>query len=393
MKNSSKPSRHLLSLGLLGLTLTLTLSACMENTLGKLPAPLTNAATPDSHTAIAQLEGSIGSGPVANATITVNDHNGTPLKTVLGDDKGHYAFRARFDASAFPLILKAEGGLDLVTLERSGLTLMAAATASAATGQANITPYSTLITKLAQRLMGGISEANLKRASQIVTAELNLGLYGPLKADPVTTPINATNIHIMLKCSKSLGELIDRTQRSLAKAGDQTTANDIVDALVSDLTDGRLDGLGNRGTQAKISALAQLIAGQIALEALTNNLKIKGHTATAAMDTTIATLFPHGQSKTKDVFISADLIHQAIASITVANQIIPSPYLEMLTTKLSTLPPYSQPKRIKRELPADASNYLTEVIHYVARASEDEIRYINLLASSAHARPETPVSS
>ena len=392
MKYRSKPNRRLFSLGLLGLSLAL--SACMENTLSKLPLPQPDTAKSGHHTVVAQLEGRIGSAPLANATITITDHAGTPLKTVLGDDKGQYAFRARFDESTFPLILEAEGGIDLVTLQRSDLTLMTASATPAAEGnEANITPYSTLITKLARRLMGGISAANLKRASQIVTSQLNFGLYGPLKDDPIATDINATNIHIMLKCSKSLGELIDRTRQTLTQAGDKTTANDIVDALVSDLMDGRLDGRGNHGTRPKISALAQLIAGQIALEALTNNLKIAGHEATEAMDTTIATLFPRGQSKTKDVFISSDLIHQAHTGVNVANQIIPSPYLEMLSNKLTTLPPYSRPKRIKRELPADAGNYLTEVIHYVARASDDEVRYINLLATSAQPQPKPSVSS
>ena len=97
--------RHFYKLPIL-LALGLLISACSGS-----------SDTPSkSDDVTADIRGSVGDGPIVNATITIRDNNGIVQETVYSDGQlATYQTNFSLQEHQYPLTLMAEGGIDLVT--------------------------------------------------------------------------------------------------------------------------------------------------------------------------------------------------------------------------------------------------------------------------------------
>ena len=153
--------------------------------------------------------------------------------------------------------------------------------------QVNITPFSTLIVKAAQKMRGGLSDSNVAAAKRAVLDKFGFGLDPTLIEDPITTSITEANVANMVKASEALGEMVRRTRDRILATGSMASGDIVMDALAADMQDGVPDGRGAAGTSPKITALANVVSGTVLVEALSNNLKVGGVVATAVMDQAI----------------------------------------------------------------------------------------------------------
>src|SRR5690606_28092099 len=112
--------------------------------------------------------------------------------------------------------------------------------------------------------------------SAIVIREMNFGLDTSTIPSPAFTEITESNIANIVRSSEALGELMRRTRTGLALAGYIRPHNDIVRAIAADIADGRLDGQGAAGMDARASAVASVAATQILVEQFQNRLEVNG---------------------------------------------------------------------------------------------------------------------
>ncbi|MFN2310184.1 MAG: hypothetical protein ABR553_10720, partial [Gammaproteobacteria bacterium] len=194
--------------------------------------------------------------------------------------------------------------------------------------------------EMARAMPGGLSPANLAAATNIVVREMNFGLDTATVPNPMYTRIDETNIANIVRASEALGELIRRTRTSMARAGHIRTHNDIVLALSKDLTDGRLDGRGAAGTDARLSAVASVAASQILVEQFQNRLHVNGTLAVPAMNSSITQTLPKTPSKalTGSVRIPQAMITQANRLLSAVLSVYTNPSLAALAKTLRTIP-------------------------------------------------------
>jgi len=176
--------------------------------------------------------------------------------------------------------------------------------------------------------------------------------------------------------------MIRRTQHDLTQAGYSYSNNDVMNALSADLSDGLLDGLSESGqAQPRISAVAHLVAGEVAIEAITNDLRVNEQHITAELDYSISSSFPSSRLRTENAHLTNEMIEQAYLATKTAGEIIPSPHLSIIKSRLRQLTAFTQPERARRELPPSSKGYLNNVITYIASASEQEIKRVNRLST------------
>ena len=94
--------------------------------------------------------GSVGDGPITGATVTIMDRNGTILATETSDNTANYQVTLKVPKDAYPLHITATGGIDAVTQSQPDFSLASVAT-DPAQSKAHINPFSTLITRMADR--------------------------------------------------------------------------------------------------------------------------------------------------------------------------------------------------------------------------------------------------
>ncbi|GEM_PF-1483485 len=339
-----------------------------------------------------QLSGSVGDGPVQNATVTVTD------------SAGHERVRDRSDLSAkytvtvpagtpFPVRIAAAGGTDIVSGSTPDFTLLSAAL-SPDQRTANLTPLTTLIVRTAETLPGGLTAANVDAARRDVMGTLSFGLDPAQVPDPITTPITAANVAGVLRANEALAELIRRTRATLVSAGATITDDGIVDALAADVSDGALDGRGAPGTDPRVSAIAHVVAAQVLTEALAGRLQVGGADATVALDTALHVTAPGvpAGATVAAVPITGGALAEARRAIRAARAVSSAPVLGTLLGAVSALAPGATPQAFAAVLPAGADSELARTRTLVGTATAATLASINTVANEPLGLPAPVIS-
>ena len=120
------------------------------------------------------LNGSVGDGPISNANITVYDKNGNLISTHMGDANANYDITVKVRGNAYPLVIEAKNGTDVVTNMSPDITLKSVAWKESKT--VNLNPFSTLAVETATVMAGGLTESNINLAISRIFANYSFGL-------------------------------------------------------------------------------------------------------------------------------------------------------------------------------------------------------------------------
>lgn len=338
---------------------------------------------------VVTLSGSVGDGPIVGANVSVYAANGKLISTFSSDSYANFSVGVKIPKGSYPLLVEAKNGVDLVTGSAPDFTLLSVVE-NTSDSQVNLNPYSTLIVATAQQMPGGLkSNNNISAASNIVLTKMNYGLDTSLIQDPIKTPIDTGSIANIVKSSETVGEMVRRTRDNVSGAGYITSGNDVIQSLAADLTDGTLDGRGASGTNARISAVANMVTAQVTIEAMRNSLNVNGVNATFALDSAIKTTLPatSDNALTSSVPVNSQTIDQAKSSVAAAYTIAPSPKLITLASTLESIIPGSSSASVAQILPSSSTTDITQAITLAASANDSELELINTAAATV-----TPVN-
>ncbi|HIE64373.1 MAG: hypothetical protein ABGX83_08965 [Nitrospira sp.] len=262
------------------------------------------------------ISGSAGDGPSVGGAITVKDGLGalvttTPVNPVT-DGTAHFSFTVSA-GTVTPLIITVSGGTDIVTGAVQDFPLTTAVTTLPAGGTVtgNANPLSTLAVATATALGGGtLTPGNLAVATANVLGAMGFGF--PTGVDPITTPVDTTNVAGVLRANEAAAEMIRRTSNATGSTIASTIAN-----LANDLTTGAIDGRMAAGVTpdpqaANIAAAALAQQSTIAVETLTNNLTVttpageaipgaSGANFTTVLNTSLLTIQPTAAGADADI--------------------------------------------------------------------------------------------
>ncbi|VAX27505.1 hypothetical protein MNBD_NITROSPIRAE01-388 [hydrothermal vent metagenome] len=331
------------------------------------------------------ISGSVGDGPIRDATITVKNANDTVILSTTGDAAAHYSLSVPAD-TIYPLILTATGGIDMVSNVTPEFDLLSTVI-SPGDQTANITPFSTFIVKIAQALPGGLTAENMSTAKAYVISQLNFGFDDSNIADPISTPIDMDNIANIVKSSEALAEMIRRVHAAMLSIGSSFTQNEIIEMLARDLSDGKIDGRGVDPVDARLAAMATIASAEVLLEALRNELQVGNSDASSAMDDAIKTVLPGAVMTTADVSITERMLKQATLSIDAAQVVAPSSALETLSQTLNDIAPGSSAAQIQDVLDAGINNTLASVLQTIGEASDEMIETVNRFVREENSAP------
>ena len=334
-----------------------------------IPAPETTTSKPE-----AILSGSVGDGPITNAQIKITDATGAVIGAAVSDTTASYTIDLP-QGTAYPVVVEATGGTDMVSGAGPDFTMLSVAMDSSA-NTVNINPFSTLIVKTAQAMPDGLTPANISAAKLDILDQLNFGLDPALVPDTVTTPINEANVAAIIKASESLGEVVRRTRSTLQVSGIDLTGDDIIDAIATDMTDGIMDGRG-AGANPQMAATVNIVSGQVLVEALVNELNVNGFDATLLMDNAIRLSVPNATMTTSDVLINYGALEQARIAVAAAQVHSPSSNLTTVALILASLSGNSLAADIALALPADPGNAFDEAVSLVAVSTETQLEAVN----------------
>ena len=329
------------------------------------------------------VSGSVGDGPVTGATVEIYNASGNLVSSETSDNTASFKSSLRLNRNNYPLILRVSDGIDLVTGDAPDFELVSVVMKSSNT-TANINPFSTLIVKMAESMPGGVSNDNIAFSKSVVMDKFSFGLDPSVIDDPVTKRISSKNIAQIVKASEALGEMIRRTRDQITASGRPVSGDDIVNAIAADMADGFLDGMGATGSDSTIAAVANVITGQVLVEAMTNTLKVNGVVATVVIDQSILTT--HRSTKTTQlsdsVRITSGLLEQAAFSVAAAQVVDNSSQLSNLAADINSLSAGAKASDAARVLSANSSSWLNNAISVSSTAGSQDLIAINLTANN-----------
>ena len=295
----------------LALSLLLAVSGCNFDSAFEVGGNETPSPNPDA-IVTARVVGSVGDGPIVDARLRVFTNSGQLLMETRSSSTADYDLSVRTAGRNYPLTIVADEGTDLVTNAPPDFGLVSVIMRPGTRETVNLTPFSTLIVKAAQKA-GGITDASIANATEAVLHRYGFGLDTKIVADPIFTPMDDRNVHVIVKASETLGEMIRRTRDALITSGTNLDGNAVVEALAADLTDGWIDGKGAKGHDPRIAAVANVVSAAVMVEAMANRLHVYNVDATNAMDNAIRQVRPNApaSSNTRNVPIPADALAQS----------------------------------------------------------------------------------
>ena len=353
------------------------------------PAPVGTAdLEPDIDVAV---EGSVGDGPVANATIAVRTSTGALLQNVVGSQLAGYNVTLKTKGRFFPLFLEATGGTDLVTNLPPDFTLRSSALAPGNRTTANLNPFTTLAIATAEQMSGGATAANVRAALGTATSKFNSGLTTLAAGGVMEATINDSNLPEMVKSSETLAEILRRVHSIRRASGRASSVDDVVRVIGADLTDGKLDGRGATATDSHASAAAALVSAQVVVEAMANGLRVNGQPATGALDGAINRLASKAlTAPTASLPITAGMIDAARTGTAAAIAIVPSPALTTLRQSLSALTPGMLPAAVAQALPSGASAALDPALTQITAGAASDVATVNTISGGGTGSPNQP---
>ncbi len=336
-----------------------------------------------------ELTGSVGDGPIVNASMRVLTADGAILSEFESDASAGYTIKIRANNNDYPLIVDAWNGTDLVTGLSPDFALRGAGVKPGSRLTANVNPYSTLAVELALDLDGGLTTGNIETAQAIVTSAANGGMTTLLADGPMFTPIDEGNIAEIVRATESLSEIVRRTRNWQVAFGFSTNADLVMEALGSDLVDQVIDGVGGSRTSARTAALSTVVGAQVLLETVSNELHVNGSNATAAMESAIQQVSSGAVTRElSDLTVTAEMLDQVRTGLTAAAVVSPDPALTQLRTALAGIQPGMGPTLIKSLLPANYRQTLENIMPLVAGADDATLEAINDVARSGGSDPQ-----
>ncbi|VAW73280.1 hypothetical protein MNBD_GAMMA15-660 [hydrothermal vent metagenome] len=345
----------------------------------------------------AVISGSVGDGPITGATIRIYDRNGVLLQTETSDNAANYTARIQAPSNVYPLTIQVTGGIDMVT-GRAPDFMMSSMVSSESSEVVNINPFTTLIVESARGMSGGLTPANVDAARTAVMSQLNFGLDPSFVADPIGTQVTNNNVAVLVKSSEALGEMIRRARDTLMVSATVTDADDVMASLADDLVDGILDGIGGANAQTRIAAVATLVTGQVLVESMSNNLRVDGVNATAALDSAIVTTRPTVPANrlSGNVVLNTEMLEQARVAIDAVIALAPSAELAAIALTLDALSSGSSALGVGAVLPSSSSDDFNAVIAAAPTTSDSDLdTVINVVTGNGggSAPPPPPVAN
>lgn len=325
--------------------------------------------------------GLVVDGPVVNARVSVIDAIGNTVATTVSGDDASYDVSIP-QGTMYPVTITAQGGRDVVTQTEPLFPMVSVKLASDAS-VSNITPFSTLVVKMAQAMPGGVNEANLTKAGETVFAQFGFGLDPALVSSPVSSEVSGANVAAILKASEALTETIRRARDGLLIAGSYIDAEAILNVMAADMaTDGVLDGLGT-DVDPRIAATVTVASAPVLIEALSNNLSINGVNVTSSMDAGIALTEVPSAGATADVVISESMLVQARTAVSAAQALTSSEEISAITTVLDGLNGGSMASDIQNVLPPEKAGAFADILVQVVLATGTQLESINQVVRKA----------
>jgi len=339
-----------------------------------------------------ELAGSVGDGPIVDAVLTIRSSSGEVLSNTVSDQNAGYNIQVRTQGKHYPLTIEASAGFDLVTRLPLDFKMESVATQPRSKAVVNVNPFTTIAVASARQMNGGISTATLSAAMASVTSQFNLGLTSQLSLDPLSTPIDDTNLAEIIKSSEALAEIIRRTASTIQANSFNASNQFVIDAIGADLVDGKLDGRGSAGASRHVAATTLVVAAQVTLEAMRNELEVNGEIVTPVMDQVIADLSVGAPLELTDARpVTSYMIAQAQAGVAAAITIGGSSSLDFIAAALDILRPGVSAATARQILPADAGATLDGRIMQLGAGSAAAIDAV--LPDSASADNTPPVIS
>jgi hypothetical protein len=339
------------------------------------------------------VSGSVGDGPVTGATIEVWSSKGKMIGTMTSDNTASFNSNLKVRGNDYPLLLKVRGGIDLVTGKAPDFQ-MVSVMQKPSEKWVNINPFTTLIVKIADAMPGSMA-TNISAASDIVLEKLGFGFDPNIIADPILTEITNANVAHLVKASEALGEMVRRTRDLVSGAGNAMSGDAVVAAIAADMTDGFLDGQGRSGANTSIAAVANVVSGQVLVEALSNNLKVDGVIATVVIDQSIMTTRPGITSSelTGSVRVTQGMLNRAQVSLAAARVLDSSVEVVDLAKTISGITAGSLPDEVVPFLPADSSRTLDNVTLLSSTASDADLANVNQVVVQVESGLTDPVAT
>lgn len=327
-----------------------------------------------------RIVGSVGDGPVVAASVQVRAQDGANLGSTTSGSTADFDLVVSTRLSNYPLRIDISGGTDLVTSTTPDFALRSAVLQPGSRVVANINPFTTFAMELATDLPGGRSEANILSALATVSVELNSGLSTLSGSSAMTTEVGASNIAELVRASETLGEAVRRTRDSLNSVGRNTSGDNVVAAIGSDLSDGVIDGRGGFGADARISVVFGLALAQVTLEAMQNELRVQGSDAMARIDAAISQVFIGTPSPTvAELRVTADMLTSLRLGLMAAEWLQPTPALATLRAEVAGVSAGMTANDVRQALSSNAVADLDASLLGAANASATDIDLLNTL--------------
>jgi hypothetical protein len=335
-----------------------------------------------------QVTGSVGDGPITGARMRVLASNGKVLMETESSLTADYDLTIKTQGRNYALTIEAEGGTDIVTQMQPDFRLVATLVKPNKRSIGNLNPFTTLIVGAAKS-NGGINETTVAVARDAVVDRYGFGLDKNIIPDPTATPIDENTVHVIVKSSETLGEMIRRTRDALYASGGSLDGDGIVAALAADLSDGWIDGKGAAGHDPRVAAVANIASAAVLVQSMANRLYVYGYDATGAMDAAILQIRPlaPATSSTAHVAIPAETLDQAVRTLEAARVLSDDLRLVKLIEVVRSASPGALPADLAAGLAAETDPLLEELTVTAAYASDDQLARINNVASGGTDTP------
>lgn len=325
-----------------------------------------------------EIFGSVGDGPVVGAAIRIMRNDGKILNEFDSDASAGYNVTVKSKGRYYPLIVDATRGIDLVTNLAPDFTLLGAALEPSKRYVVNVNPFSTVAMEIARDLPGGQTKANIAAAEDIAVTAMNSGLTTLVASGPMATKIDSSNVAEIVKSSETLGEIIRRTRDWMLLSGTDSSGDTIVQELASDLVDSVIDGVGGSRVNTRTAAIASIVAAQVYLESMSNELHVYGVDATSAMELAIQKVNVGTASPALGELTATEpMLEKIEIGLAAAEAVTNDPRVVDLRLSVNGFRSGLQPALVRSMLPADYRQTLEDVLAQVAAGADNTIETVN----------------
>lgn len=334
------------------------------------------------------ITGSVGDGPIISADISIVGADGADLATLVGSPTADFAVTIQTNDGHYPLLVSATNGIDLVTMEAPDFAMQSAVLSPGDRSVANINPFTTFAVAIARELPGGVNDANVRAALNVVSDSLNNGLDTMTGAAVMDVEVDGSNIAEVVRASEALGEIVRRTRDTLLGAGYVATGDTVVSAIASDLIDGKLDGRGGELTDSRIAAVFALAQAQVSVETMRNELRVQGSDALGRLESATEQVLGAAPSRDfNELSVTAEMLDAARRGVAAAQALQPAAELTTLLDELDNVTIGMSSADVRANLTSDGRTALDSTLVTVSQGTDEQIEQVNEVAGSDTEQP------